>query len=450
MLDLAHQLALRGLTLTILVTPKNLPNLSPLLAAHPSSIQTLVLPFPHHPSLPSGVENVRDVGNLGNLAITNALGQLYGPIVHWFEAHSSPPIAILSDYFLGWTHHLAHQLGVPRIAFFSSGAFFTCVLNHLWDNIETVRSLGVVDFTDLPKSPVFLVEHLTSWCRQYRESDPDWGFFRDGFIANKSSWGWVFNTFDGLENEYLDHLRNVMGHVHAWPVGPLNLLGGEKTLGRVNPDVNLSEGVMEWLDGCPDGSVLYVCFGSQKLLKTDQMKALASGLERSRVRFIWVVKLRVIQNGEYRYGFVPDGFEDRVSGRGLVIQEWAPQVSILRHQAVGGFLSHCGWNSVLEGVTAGVMILAWPMEGDQFVNARLLMEVLGAAVRVCEGGDAVPDSEELANTIVNSMSRYIPQRIRVEEFRVKALKAVEIGGSSSRDLDGLVRELAEFQVKHSE
>ncbi|XP_028112196.1 UDP-glycosyltransferase 89A2-like isoform X2 [Camellia sinensis] len=111
MLDLTHQLALRGITITILVTPKNLPILHPLLSTHhPSSIQTLVLPFPSHPSLPSGVENFTDIGNAGNLPMINALGQLHDPIIHWFKSHPSPPVAILSAFFLGWTLPLARQL----------------------------------------------------------------------------------------------------------------------------------------------------------------------------------------------------------------------------------------------------------------------------------------------------------------------------------------------------
>nr|AIL51398.1 glycosyltransferase [Actinidia deliciosa] len=449
MLDLTHQLAIRGLTITILVTPKNLQTLDPLLSSHPS-IQTLVLPFPHHSSLPSSVENVRDVGNIGNVPITIALGKLHDPILQWFKSHPTPPVALLSDYFLGWTNQLASQLGIPRITFFSSGAFFTCVLNNIWSNMETVRTLSVVIFPDLPRSPTFPIDHLTSWCRQYLQSDPDWVFFRHGFIANMSSWGWVFNAFDGLEREYLDHLRKTMGHIHVWQVGPLHLLGGERTLDRVNPESDLSEDVMKWLDGCPDGSVLYVCFGSQKLLKRDQMEALAYGLEQSNFRFIWVVKLAMDQHGGYAYEFTPDGFEDRVSARGIILKGWAPQVMILNHRAVGGFLSHCGWNSVLEGVTAGVMILAWPMEGDQFVTARLLVENMGVAICVCEGANTVPNSVKLARAIALAMSRDIPQRLRVEELRGKAMEAIRAGGSSSKDLDGLVRELAQLQVKQCE
>ncbi|KAJ6899499.1 UDP-glycosyltransferase 89B1 [Populus alba x Populus x berolinensis] len=208
----------------------------------------------------------------------------------------------------------------------------------------------------------------------------------DLFLIVSSLWRvgiWVF-------------LKREFGHERVYAVGPVNLLGPERT-DRGNPVTGSSANVFKWLDGCPDGSVLYVCFGSQKLLNKKQMEALADGLEKSMVRFIWVVKTGTAQQ-------VEDGFDERLAGRGLVIRGWAPQVKILSHRAVGWFLSHCGWNSVLEGIVAGAMILAWPMEADQFIDARLLVEELGVGVGACEGTATVPDSEELAKVIRESMS----------------------------------------------
>ncbi|XAR65329.1 hypothetical protein NMG60_11009414 [Bertholletia excelsa] len=440
MLDLTHQLAIRGLTLTVLVTPKNLPTLNPLLSTHPS-IQTLVLPFPHYPSLPTDVENVRDIGNAGNVPIMNALAKLRDPIIQWFASHPSPPVVLISDFFLGWTLNMANQLGIPRIVFYSSGAFLTAVSNFLWHNINTVRSLSVVEFPDLPRSPSFPAEHLPSIFRLYRESDPDRQILKDGMLANFSSWGSVFNSFDAAEGEYLDHLRKT-GQRRVWGVGPLSLAGGIESMDRVNPEKELGEGILPWLDGCPDRSVLYVCFGSQKPLKKDQMDALACALERSKTRFIWVVKPVTTQQVENGHGFITDSFESRVSGRGVVIKGWAPQKAILSHRATGGFLSHCGWNSVLEAIVAGVMILAWPMEADQFVNAKLLVEDREAAVRVCDGADTVPDSAELAQTITKAMTGDTNQKMKAKQLKDAATEAVKPGGSSWRDLEGLVEDLA--------
>lgn len=452
-LDFTHQLALHGLTITVIITPKNLPILNPLLFAHPSSIQVQIFPFPDHPTLPHGVENVKDIGNQGNGPIISALSKLQDPIIKWFtsQSNNNPPVALISDFFLGWTQNLAHQIGIPRIGFYSSGSFLTAVLHKLWPNLESFRSISEVNFQDLPRSPCFPWEHLPSVVRNYRESNPDSQVVRNAMIANVSSWASVFNTFDDLEGEFSDYLKKFMGHNRVFSIGPLNLIGVPSEMGRGGALSPRSEGVLKWLNECEDESVLYVCFGSQKLLKKAQMEALANGLEQSGVRFIWVCKPVTAQQIEQGYGSVPDGFEERVSGRGLVMKDWAPQLAILNHRAVGGFLSHCGWNSVMEAVVAGVMIMCWPMEADQFINARLMSEYLGAAVQVCQGNDSVPDSAELGRVISESMKKERIERVKAKELKNKAFEAVDRNGSSTRDLNGLVNELAQLaQVSNDE
>ncbi|KAL6505675.1 hypothetical protein OROHE_023054 [Orobanche hederae] len=446
LLDLTHHLSRRGLSITILINPKNLPILSPIRSANPS-IQTLIFPFPTHPSIPPGIENLKDLGNHGNIPMITALSTLQDPIIQWFATHGNPPVALLSDFFLGWTHHLAHQLGIPRIVFFSSGAFAVGVLNHLWVNFEDVKPGSEMEFQDLPGSPRFAWDHLPSVFRRYRESGSGVDLIRTSMAANYLSWASVTNTFEDLEGEFLGHMSRAMGHPRVYSVGPLNMVGGPPNSLRGNDEEERDsiDGVLSWLDRREDGSVLYVCFGSQKLLKKAQMESLAIGLERSRVRFVWVVKPPTAQQVANGYGSVPDGFEDRVSGRGFIVKGWAPQTAILSHRAVGGFLSHCGWNSVLEAIMGGVMILCWPMEAEQFVNAKLLVEYKGAAVRVCGDGDTVPSSTELAWIIAESMRGDAIEKVRAKELRDKAFEAIKVGGSSHRDLDGLVQELGKLK-----
>ena len=127
----------------------------------------------------------------------------------------------------------------------------------------------------------------------------------------------MLNTFGLLDGEYLDQIRAQMGHYRVWSVGPFNLPSGSGSMDRgdPNPDSAAFNAVMGWLDGCPVGSVVNVCFGSQKLLKPNQVKALASGMEGSGGRFIWVMKAD---------SSPPDAFEERVGERGKVIQGWTP------------------------------------------------------------------------------------------------------------------------------
>ncbi|EOA27102.1 hypothetical protein CARUB_v10023200mg [Capsella rubella] len=423
LLDLTHQLCLQGVNVSVVVTTGNLQYLSPLLSAHPSSVSPIVLPFPSHPSLPPGVENVKDIGNSGNLPIIASLRQLRDPIIEWFCSHPNPPVALISDFFLGWTHELCNQIGVPRFAFFSSGPYLAAVLEFCFDNIDVVKSTDPVHFLDLPGSPVFKEEHLPSVVRRcLRSPSPDIRSFKDESLMNFLSFGCVFNTAESLEAKYLDYVKTRVGHDRVFGVGPLCSIGLD------SGGAGKSDPLLSWLDGCPDGSVLYICFGSQKALTKEQCDALALGLEKSMTRFVWVAKSEPI----------PEGFEARVSGRGTVVRGWVPQRAVLAHVAVRGFLSHCGWNSVLEAITSGVTVLGWPMEADQFVNARLLVDDLGVAVQVCEGEGTVPDPDELVRIIDETMGEGGREvAARAKEIRLK----LEAKGSSFVDLERLVIEI---------
>ncbi|CAK9147893.1 unnamed protein product [Ilex paraguariensis] len=396
-LDLTRLLFARGLHITVLVTPTYLPLLEPLLTSHPSSsIQSLVLSLPK-PSI-SSQSNI--------FAKMSKLHELRDPILQWFQSHPAPPVAIISDFFLGWIHDLASQLKVPRVVFWPSGAFASLVLNYLWRDLPRNDHPDddnvLISLPKIPNSPKFPWWQLSRLYRACKEGDPDCEFFRNGMLANFASWAVVFNSFTNLEEIYIDHFKEkVMGHDR-------------------------------------------VC---RCVLEDDQMEALATALECSGVHFIWCVKTsdeELVANESG--GAILDEFEDRVKDRGFVIRGWAPQLEILRHRAVGTFLTHCGWNSVLEGLNSGVMMLAWPMGADQFCNAMLLVDQLGVAIRVCAGGEkVVPNSTELARLFIDSVSGARPERAIVMQLQEEASKAVLVkGGSSHRELDELVKRLSEL------
>ncbi|KAF7123120.1 hypothetical protein RHSIM_Rhsim12G0147400 [Rhododendron simsii] len=395
LLDLTRLLLTRGLTVTVLVSPSHLALLQPLLSSH-ASVQPLVLSSAPEPNSSSA--------QLSLPAKIRATAALYDPILQWFRSHARPPVAIVSDFFLGWTHRLATDLGVPRVAFWPSGAFAASVYNSLW--------------RDLPTIP------------------------RTTIRPTRIPWGAVFNSFTELERVYIDHVKKEMGHKKVWAVGPLLPPNDDPTgpANRGGSSAVPAHEVMTWLDGKRDESVVYVCFGSRVELTSEQTEALAAALERSEVNFIWCVQ----EHAAGRGGSIPEGFGKRVGERGFIVRGWAPQVAILSHRAVGVFVTHCGWNSVLEGVAAGVLLLTWPMGADQFIDANLLVDQLGLAVRACEGGvKNIPNLGELTRLLTESASGTRPERTRVKEMREAAWNAVK-GGSSTRDLDELVEKLSEL------
>ncbi|GAB2280813.1 hypothetical protein Dimus_015436 [Dionaea muscipula] len=460
LLDLTHHIAARGgLTITILVTPMNLSLLNPLLSHHhsPSSsssssfssfIQPLALPFPPPPATPAGAENTKDLPPNSFRPMMVALGRLYYPLLDWIKSQPSPPAVIISDMFLGWTHRLAFQLGIKRVVFSPSGALALSVIYSLWrdhpkqpdDNDD-----GVVSFSKIPGSPKYPWRQLSQIFRSHVEGDVDCEFIKDGFSANLESWGLVINSFTELEGEYVSHLMSELGHNRVWALGPLLPPGagegGLPTDRGGSSSVEVGD-ILSWLDTCEDHEVVYVCFGSQAVLTSEQMAALGLALERSGARFIWAMRKGRSDGGQ---GMVPPHrFEEGVVGRGMVIKGWAPQVQILRHRAVGAFLTHCGWNSIVEGIVAGVTMLAWPMASDQFSNATLLVEVLKVGVRVCEGVMSVPDPDELARVLADvvNVGWQADRRMRSSELQKAALQAIGEGGSSVKELDRMIKDLS--------
>ncbi|PON36166.1 UDP-glucuronosyl/UDP-glucosyltransferase [Parasponia andersonii] len=420
-LDLTRRLLTRGFTVTVLVTPQELPLLQPLISTHSSSsLKTLVVPVPEVPASTP----------FRHIARIKAMRDHHEPaLIQWFQSHATPPVvAILSDFFLGWTQDLSGRVGVKRIVFSPSGACGQSISFTLWkylpkkDNPNDNDDSSPISFPNLPNSPTYPWWQILPIYRN-GVGDPIWEFYRSINVDNMASWGIVFNSFAELENRYLDHLKREVGHDRVWAVGPLL------------PDPE---------DDAADNSVVYVCFGNRATPTSAQTEALTTALEQSRVHFILCLRE---PDPEKNAGDVSEGFEGRVGDRGLVIRGWAPQLAILSHRAVGAFLTHCGWNSVVEGLAAGVVLLTWPMGAEQYTNAELVVEQAGAGVRIGEGTRTIPDPAELARLLVGSLEgSNEAERVRAKELSRAAMEGVVQGGSSDMDLDDLVKRLNELST----
>ncbi|KAJ4806697.1 Glycosyltransferase [Rhynchospora pubera] len=267
------------------------------------------------------------------------------------------------------------------------------------------------------------------------------------------SYGEIVNSFLELEYDYAVHWRDVVRR-KSWLVGPVALCNekGIEKSGRGGGNTSIgTEEILQWLNSKHADTVVYICFGSVANLNIskEQTIKIAIALEKSNRDFIWVVK----SSNEKCYTDWLDEFEKRMhkERKGLIIRGWAPQLVILNHPAVGGFLTLCGWNSTLEAISAGVPMITWPMNGDQSFNEKLVVDILqvGAAVGAKVGGPYFENQQLIEVETIKSVIESVvgegvegeAMRKRAKVLKEKAKAAVQEGGSSYSDLKSLINEL---------
>ncbi|KAK8930726.1 Anthocyanidin 5,3-O-glucosyltransferase [Platanthera zijinensis] len=260
----------------------------------------------------------------------------------------------------------------------------------------------------------------------------------------KSS-GIIVNSFRALEPKALAAIADGLctpGRTMApiYCVGPITSMDGQEhneTAGSERRHYSL-----EWLDGQPRGSVVFLCFGSMGgAFSEAQILEVAEGLERSGQRFLWVVRGSLPEVD--LEAVLPEGFGERTKGRGLVVNWWAPQAAVLGHAAVGGFVTHCGWNSVLESIVAGVAMIAWPMYAEQRMNRVFLVEEAKIAAEMPGYRDGLVRSYEVEEKVrwLMESSGGKEMRARAAAVRERAKAAMREGGSSYEDMVKMVHSL---------
>ena len=262
---------------------------------------------------------------------------------------------------------------------------------------------------------------------------------------------WIaFNTFDELEHESLAALRKE--HETIYTVGPL--LPASYFNGSVDPAYRTATlweeeyECLKWLDKQAPASVLYVSFGSIAILTLQQFEELALGLEACGQPLLWVIR------SDLMYGesaLFPEGYLDRVKDRACFVS-WAPQLQVLTHPATGGFLTHFGWNSTVESISAGVPMLGWPYFADQMLNQRCAVDGWRTALEF-EAGEGEGEAEAemmIGREEVERKARALMQGESSKQLREMAGKWKKVAGkavqtkeeSSTRNWQALVKAMS--------
>lgn len=436
----AIALSTAGIRVTFITTTANAPflRLSLPIHRHPD-VHLIVLPFPHSPPLPSGCESTDTLPSFDLfplfLGATTLLRQPFDAVLNRLVGSDTPPLCLVSDFFFGWTLPICQRVHLPRIVFHGMSAFSMTLCKSLWVHLANL-DVDLGSPFHVPGTPSSLLltksDIPDSILRSMDPDDPGTQFVSELGETDLNSWGVLVNSFADLEGEYAALFESLYRNgARAWLVGPLCLLPDD-------PESSLPEDeCIRWLNEQEHGSVVYVSFGTQATVPDEQLDEVAHGLAQSGHKFLWAVRSDTWAPPE---GVVNNG----------KIVKWAPQTEVLKHGATGGFVSHCGWNSVMEGVSAGVPLLTWPMIAEQHLNAKLVAEELGIGLRLSGGaakGELVKRervSEGVRELMVDGeKGRRV--RKRVAELSEKAKAAVEEGGSSQRRLGELIEELRKCQ-----
>ncbi|XP_038896950.1 UDP-glycosyltransferase 91C1 [Benincasa hispida] len=363
---LAICLAQKGLKVSFISTPRNLSRITKI-PPHLSSVVSLIgVSLPPVDGLPAAAESSSDIPYNKQQLLKKAFDSLKSPLADLLRDLN--PDCIIYDYASHWLPPLAAELRISSV-FFS--LFTAAFLTFLGPPSELSNGGGsrstIEDFMEVPE----WMPPGSNILFRYHELKKS----LDGAIGNESgtsdsvrfgvsieeSVAVAIRSSPELEPESFDLLTKL----YQKPVIPVGFLP------PLMEDVEeLSEDIEEWLEKQKSNSVLYVSFGTEAFLSQEDVTELAFGLEQSEIPFLWILRTSHRNESE----MLPAGFKERVEGRGLVHEGWISQVKVLSHDSVGGCLTHCGWNSIIEGLGFGRVMILFPVVNDQGLNARLLEE----------------------------------------------------------------------------
>ncbi|KAL5820086.1 hypothetical protein ACOSQ4_023928 [Xanthoceras sorbifolium] len=401
---------------------------------------------------PSDRDATQDVPALCDSTRKNCLVPLVELVGKLNSSTEVPPVScMVSDGVMSFAIKAAEILGIPEVQFWTTSACgFMGYLqyaqlikreifpfkdeNFLRDGtldkpIDWVPGMSNIRFKDLP-----------SFIRANDPNDTMFDFLGSEAQNSLTSSAVILNTFDELEHEVLDAIAsNIFPNIYT--IGPLPLLCS-RHLPETHDFKSFTSSLwkedsqcVEWLDKHEPSSVVYVNYGSITVMTEEHLKEFAWGLANSNHPFLWIVRPDVVIGNDSV--ILPEEYFEEIKDRGLIVN-WCPQEKVLSHPAVGVFLTHCGWNSTIESISAGVPVICWPFFAEQQTNCRYACTTWGIGMEVNHD----VKRRDIENLVKKMLEEEDGKKMRENavEWKKKAVAATDVGGKSYSNFDKFIEE----------
>ncbi|KAB2610783.1 7-deoxyloganetin glucosyltransferase-like [Pyrus ussuriensis x Pyrus communis] len=362
------------------------------------------------------------------------------------SSNVSPPVScIVSDGLMTFTITAAEEFRLPITLFFTLAASACSLMGS--EHYSALVERGFAPLKDESCLKDDILDKVIDWipgmngvrlrALPYWESDIFLNFTVEAVDRAHKASAVVFHTFDALEQDVLDALSSMLPFVYA--IGPLQLLLNqipEHPLKPVGYSLWKEETeCLQWLNAKAPNSVIYVNFGSLAVMTPEHVIEFGWGLANSKHPFLWIIRPDLVA-GET--AILPPDFVANTKERGMIVS-WCPQEKVLNHPSVGGFLTHSGWNSTIESLSAGVPMLCWPLFGDQQTNCYFTCNEWGSGMEI----DSKVKRDEVEKLVRELMEGEKGKKMKNKAIEWKKLAEEATGphGSSSKNLDNLVKQV---------
>ncbi|PNX98116.1 UDP-glycosyltransferase 84B2-like protein [Trifolium pratense] len=345
---------------------------------------------------------------------------------------------IINNPFVPWVTNVASEFNIPCACLWIQPCTLYSIYYRFYNKLNQFPTLENPEIdVELPGLPLLKPQDLPSFVLPSNPFGALSNVLAEMFQDMKKLKWVLANSFYELEKDVIDSMAEIFPIKTVGPLVPPSLLGQDQT-----QDVGIEmwksqDSCIEWLNQKPPSSVIYISFGSLIFLSEKQMQSIAEALKNSKSYFLWVMKSKEREEPIK----LPEKFLEETKEKGMVVS-WCPQTKVLVHPAIACFLTHCGWNSMLEAITAGVPMIAYPQWTDQPTNAKLVSDVFGMGIRLKQDSDGFVESEEVERAIGEIVGeRFDVFKKNAVELKVAAREAVADGGSSDRNIQEFVDEI---------